>query len=241
VGDRAHRAGRQQGRIAVVNAQAVTRLAVLISGRGSNLQAFIDACDNGKLEAQIAVVISNNPAAAGLQRAACAGIATRCIDHRNYASREAFDQSLVDELCAHSVDLVVLAGFMRILTPVLIKPFIGRLLNVHPSLLPRYPGLKTHQRALDANDAEAGATVHFVTQELDGGPPVLQARVPILPGDTAAGLAVRVAEQEHVIYPLAASWFVQGRLVLTGEGAMLDGRPVPATGVDFDAGANIAR
>lgn len=224
-----------------MSAQAQARLAVLISGRGSNLQAFIDACTSGELDAQIAVVISNNPDAGGLQRAENAGIATRCIDHRNYPSREVFDASLVHELSAHSVDLVVLAGFMRILTPVLIEPFLGRLLNIHPSLLPKYPGLKTHQRALNAGDAEAGATVHFVTQELDGGPPVLQARVPILPGDTAAGLAVRVAAQEHVIYPLAARWFVQGRLVLTGEGAMLDGRPIPATGVAFDADANIAR
>jgi phosphoribosylglycinamide formyltransferase 1 len=217
-----------------VSAQAQARLAVLISGRGSNLQAFIDACASGKLDAQIVLVISNNPDAAGLQRAECAGIATRCIDHRSCASREEFDQSLVDELRCHAVDLVILAGFMRILTPVLIEPFLGRLLNIHPSLLPRYPGLKTHQRALEAGDAEAGATVHFVTQELDGGPPVLQARVPVLPGDTVESLAARVAEQEHMIYPLAASWFVQGRLALTKEGAALDGKPIPKTGIPYN-------
>jgi phosphoribosylglycinamide formyltransferase-1 len=214
-----------------VSAPEHPRLAVLISGRGSNLQAFIDACVSGELPAQITLVISNNPEAAGLQRAERAGITTKCINHRNYANREAFDEALVDELRSHHVDLVVLAGFMRILTPVLIEPYLGRLLNIHPSLLPKYPGLKTHQRALDAGDTEAGATVHFVTQELDGGPPVLQARVPILPGDTADSLAARVAAQEHTIYPIAARWYLQGRLALTGQGATLDGTRIPATGI----------
>lgn len=218
-----------------MSAPARARLAVLISGRGSNLQALIDACATGQVAAQIALVVSNKPDAAGLQRARQAGIATRCIDHRNFDSREAFDQALVDELCAHAVDLVVLAGFMRILTPVLIEPFVGRLLNIHPSLLPKYPGLKTHQRALDAGETEAGATVHFVTRELDGGPPIVQARVPILPGDTADRLAERVAALEHAIYPLAVSWFVQGRLALATTGAVLDGKPVPATGIPYTA------
>lgn len=218
-----------------MSTQAQPRLAVLISGRGSNLQAFIDACASGELPAQISLVISNNPDATGLQRAARAGIATRCIDHRKYASREDFDQALVDELRSHTIDLVILAGFMRILTPVLIAPWRGRLLNIHPSLLPKYPGLKTHQRALDAGDAEAGATVHFVTQELDGGPPVLQARVPILPGDTADSLAARVAEQEHIIYPLAARWLAEGRLAITESGATLDGSPIPATGINYSS------
>ena len=145
------------------------RLAILISGRGSNMQAFIEACASGELDAQISVIISNNADAAGLERAAQAGIATCCIDHRAFPSREAFDQALVDQLQAHRADLVILAGFMRILTPVFIKPFAGRLLNIHPSLLPKYPGLHTHQRALDAGDTEAGVTVHFVTPELDDG------------------------------------------------------------------------
>lgn len=209
------------------------RLAILISGRGSNLQAFIDACASGELAAQIAIVISNNPEADGLQRAERADLPHRCIDHRNYSSREDFDQALVDELHAHEVDLVVLAGFMRILTPVLIKPYLGRLLNIHPSLLPKYPGLRTHQRALEAGDTEAGVTVHFVTQELDGGPPVLQARVPVMPGDTAATLAARVSVQEHIIYPLAVRWLLQGRLALTDKGATLDSNPVPATGIQY--------
>lgn len=209
------------------------RLAVLISGQGSNLQAFIDACDRGELPAQIALVISNNPEAAGLQRAERAGIATKCINHRDYESREAFDEALVDALRAHAVDLVILAGFMRILTAVLIEPYLGRMLNIHPSLLPEYPGLKTHQRALDAGDSEAGATVHFVTQELDGGPPVIQARVPIQHGDTADSLAARVAAQEHTIYPIAARWYLEERLALSGNGATLDGTLIPATGIEY--------
>jgi phosphoribosylglycinamide formyltransferase-1 len=209
------------------------RLAIVISGRGSNLQAFIDACAAGKLPAQISIVISNNPEAPGLQRAQQAGIPSLCINHRNYPSREAFDRALVEALNAHAVDLVILAGFMRILTPVLIEPFRGRLLNIHPSLLPQYPGLHTHRRALEADDKEAGVTVHFVTQELDGGPPVLQARVPIRPGDTSDTLAARVAVLEHIIYPLAVRWFLEGRLLLVEEGATLDGRPTPATGIDY--------
>lgn len=209
------------------------RLGILISGRGSNLQRFIDACADGSLPARIGIVISNNPEAAGLRRATRAGIEATCINHRAFESREAFDQALVDELRHHEVDLVILAGFMRILTPVLIEPYLGKLLNIHPSLLPKYPGLNTHQRALDAGDKEAGVTVHFVTQELDGGPPVLQARVPIQPGDSATTLAERVAVMEHIIYPLAARWLLAGRLVLAGRGALLDGQPVPASGVPY--------
>ena len=212
---------------------ARARLAVLISGRGSNLQAFIEASASGALGADIAVVISNNPAADGLQLAAGAGIPTRNIDHRQFPSREAFDAALAEAVEQWQVDLVILAGFMRILTPIFILPFSGRLLNVHPSLLPRYPGLNTHQRALDAGDREAGVTVHFVTLELDGGPPIVQARVPILPGDTAQTLADRVIVQEHRIYPLAAQWVLSGRLRLTDQGACLDGEPIPATGIDY--------
>jgi phosphoribosylglycinamide formyltransferase-1 len=218
-----------------VSSSELPRLAILISGRGSNLQAFIDACARSELAADICLVISNNPAAAGLQRAALAGLETRCIDHRDYRTRETFDQALVNELRAHVADIVVLAGFMRILTPVLIEPFIGRLLNIHPSLLPKYTGLRTHQRALNAGDPEAGATVHFVTQELDGGPPVLQARVPILPGDNPDTLAARVATVEHIIYPMAVRWLLQGRLALTDSGAFLDGKLIPATGIQYSA------
>lgn len=197
------------------------------------MQAFVEACASGALEAEIAVVVSNNPEAAGLKRAGHAGLVTRCVDHRQYPSREAFDQALVDVLLPLEIDLVILAGFMRILTPVFTERFRGRLLNIHPSLLPRYPGLNTHQRALDAGDREAGVTVHFVTPELDGGPPVIQARVPILSGDTAETLAARVIVQEHVIYPIAARWFIQGRLKLTDDGASLDGVAIPATGIQY--------
>ena len=216
-----------------MTARTRARLAILISGRGSNLQAFIDACESGSLTADICAVVSNNPDATGLQRASDAGIPTCCINHRDYASREDFDAALAREVSHWHPDLVILAGFMRILTPTFIEPFSGRLLNVHPSLLPRYPGLHTHQRALDAGDTEAGVTVHFVTLELDGGPPIIQARVPILPQDTAETLAARVIVNEHLIYPLAAQWHVSGRLRLTNKGACLDGQPIPATGIEY--------
>ena len=209
------------------------RLAVLISGQGSNLQAFIDACASGELQATISVVVSNKPEAAGLDRAARAGIANHCVNHRDHENRESFDQALLDCLQDYRVDLVILAGFMRILTPVFITPFAGRLLNIHPSLLPRYPGLHTHQRALDAGDDATGATVHFVTTELDGGPPILHARVPVLPGDTAATLAQRVVIEEHLIYPTAARWHLQGRLRLEAGKATLDGNSLPPGGLEF--------
>jgi phosphoribosylglycinamide formyltransferase-1 len=213
------------------------RIAILISGRGSNMQALLEAAQSGQLDADISLVLSNNPAAAGLEVARAAGVATDVIDHRAFTSREAFDQALVNRIRQAGADLVILAGFMRILSSVFITAFAGRLLNIHPSLLPKYPGLHTHQRALDAGDTEAGVTVHFVTEELDGGPPVLQARVPIEPGDTADSLARRVIVEEHKIYPVAARWFVQGRLSLTDEGAVLDGEKIPATGIPYEPGA----
>lgn len=216
-----------------MSSEKKSRLAILISGRGSNMQAFIDACARGELNAEISVVISNNPGAAGLQKAAAAGISARCVNHRDYGSREAFDQAMVDALGQYQPDLVILAGFMRILTPVFITPFAGKLLNIHPSLLPKYPGLNTHQRALDAEDPEAGVTVHYVTAELDGGPPIIQARVPVNPEDTADTLATRVIVQEHVIYPIAARWQLQGRLKLNEQGAWLDGQKIPVTGIDY--------
>lgn len=199
------------------------KIAVLISGSGSNLQAFIDDAACGKLSAEIALVLSNRADAFGLQRAADAGIATVVVDHKAYEKREDFDRAMLDALAPHSVDLVILAGFMRILTPVFISTYSGRLLNIHPSLLPKYTGLHTHQRAIDAGDEWAGATVHFVTEELDGGPPIVQARVPILGDDNVESLAARVLEKEHRIYPLAAQWFAQGRLSLDARGTILDG------------------
>jgi phosphoribosylglycinamide formyltransferase-1 len=207
--------------------------AVMISGSGSNLQAFIDASQNGLLGARLAVVLSNRADAYGLQRAAQAGIGTAIVDHRQYEHREDFDRALLEALAPHDVKLVILAGFMRILTPVFISAYRGRLLNIHPSLLPKYPGLNTHQRALDAGDKEAGATVHFVTEELDGGPPILQASVSVESDDDSASLAARVLEQEHRIFPAAAQWFAQGRLQLKGETALLDGVALPREGARF--------
>ena len=209
------------------------RIAILISGRGSNMKAFIEAIENAELAAKIAIVVSNNPQAAGLAAAARAGIDTVCINHREYPDRESFDQALVDSLDSRAIDLVILAGFMRILTPVFIDAFQGKLLNIHPSLLPKYPGLNTHQRALDAGDKEAGVTVHFVTSELDGGPPILQAAVPIQAGDTAVSLAQRVIVLEHRIYPVVAKWFLGKRLKLTHQGAILDGQIIPASGIQY--------
>jgi phosphoribosylglycinamide formyltransferase-1 len=215
----------------------LTRIAILISGRGSNMQAFIDACGSKALAASICLVVSNNPDAAGLGKASAMGIETACVNHRDYHSREAFDQALVDCLVGQEAELVILAGFMRILTPVFIAPYQGRLLNIHPSLLPKYPGLDTHQRALDAGDKEAGVTVHFVTPELDGGPPILQARIPVLADDTAATLAARLILKEHSIYPIAAQWFIENRLRLTEQGAMLDGKLLPACGIAYPEAA----
>lgn len=198
------------------------------------MQAFINACADGSLSAEIAVVISNKPSAAGLDLAAAAGIPTACVDHKNYDNRETFDAALLAALAPFEPDLVILAGFMRILTPVFIEPYAGRLLNIHPSLLPKYPGLNTHQRALDAGDSHAGVTVHFVTPELDGGPPIVHAKVAIESGDTAETLARRILEQEHRIYPLAVRWHLNKQLKLTANGASLNGELLGKSGVLYD-------
>lgn len=210
------------------------RLVVLISGSGSNLQSFIDACENGSLNAEIGAVISNKVGVKGLERAVQANIPGIVIDHRAFDSREEFDENLADLIESFTPDLVVLAGFMRILTPDFVTRFLGKLINIHPSLLPAYPGLHTHQRAIDAGDKEAGATVHFVTPELDGGPSILQARVPVEDGDSADSLAGRVLGYEHQIYPQAAQWFCQGRLVMDSGVAVLDGKPLGEHGVIFN-------
>lgn len=198
-------------------------IVVLISGSGSNLQALIDACSNGKINGRIAAVISNRPDVKGLERAANAGIEAITLDHKAFDGRETFDAALAECIDQFQPDLVVLAGFMRILTPSFTQHYLGKMLNIHPSLLPKYPGLHTHQRALEAGDKEHGVTVHFVTAELDGGPAVVQAKVPVNDGDDANSLAARVLEQEHIIYPQAVSWFVDGRLQLEGNRALLDG------------------
>lgn len=205
-------------------------VVVLLSGTGSNLQALIDSTGDGENPARIAAVIANRSDAYGLQRARDAGIATQVLEHADYADRDAFDQALMQAIDSFAPQLVALAGFMRILTPAFVRHYHGRLLNIHPSLLPRHKGLHTHQRALQAGDAEHGCTVHFVTEELDGGPLVVQAVVPVQSQDTAASLAQRVHTQEHQVYPLAVRWFAEGRLRLGDSGPLLDGNPLPATG-----------
>jgi phosphoribosylglycinamide formyltransferase-1 len=188
------------------------RIVILISGRGSNMVSLVEACEREGWAARIAAVVSNRPEAGGLTWAAGRGIATAVVDHRAHAGRDAFDAALAEAIDAHAPDLVVLAGFMRILTPAFVAHFEGRLLNIHPSLLPAFPGLHTHERALQAGCKLAGATVHFVTAELDHGPIVAQAVVPVLPQDTPDALAARVLAREHVLYPLAVRWWIEGAL-----------------------------
>ena len=209
---------------------AQCNVVVLISGSGSNLQALIDSIAHDGNPARISAVISNRADAYGLVRAQQAGITREVLDHKQFADREAFDAALVEAIDRHQPDLVVLAGFMRILTPAFVTHYSGRLLNIHPSLLPKYKGLHTHQRALDAGDTEHGCSVHFVSEELDGGPLVVQAVVPVQSDDSPSSLAQRVHEQEHVIYPLAVRWFAEGRLQLATQGAMLDEQLLPSTG-----------
>jgi phosphoribosylglycinamide formyltransferase-1 len=188
------------------------RIVILISGRGSNMEAIVQACEAEGWNACVAAVISNRADAAGLAYAASRGIATDVVDHKGFATRDAFDAALADRIDAHAPDVVVLAGFMRILTPAFVQRFAGRLINIHPSLLPAFTGLHTHQRAIEAGCKLAGATVHFVTAELDHGPIISQAVVPVLPGDTAEALSARVLAREHVIYPQAVRWLVEGVL-----------------------------
>jgi phosphoribosylglycinamide formyltransferase 1 len=191
-------------------------IVILISGRGSNLEALIAARDAGQLPVNIAAVISNRPEAAGLETAARAGIVAHYVDHKGFAERDAFDAALAECIDSFTPDLVVLAGFMRILTEPFVRHYAGRLINIHPSLLPVFPGLHTHRRALEEGVRIHGCTVHFVTPDLDHGPVIIQAAVPVLDGDDEAALAARVLRQEHVIYPQAVRWFAEGRLRLEG-------------------------
>ena len=187
-------------------------IVILISGRGSNMEAIVHACQREGWPARIAAVISNKADASGLQFAASHGIATAVVDHKAFDSREAFDTELAQVIDGFQPDVVVLAGFMRILTEGFVRRYEGRLLNIHPSLLPAFPGLHTHQRAIEAGCKLAGATVHFVTPELDHGPIILQAAVPVRADDTADALAARVLTQEHLIYPQAVHWLVSDQL-----------------------------
>lgn len=218
-----------------VGDQPLSKIVILISGSGSNLQSFIDACSTGIVDGKIMAVISNRPGVKGLDRASAADIPNIVIDHRAFQSREEFDQHLAEVITSFTPDLVVLAGFMRILTDGFVNQFIGKLINIHPSLLPSYPGLNTHQRAIEAGDSTAGATVHFVTSELDGGPAILQAAVPILPKDTAVDLAARVLIVEHEIYPVVAQWYCQGRVVMNQGKVFHDGIAVGESGLLFSS------
>ena len=205
-------------------------VVVLLSGTGSNLQALIDSDDVKASPANIRAVISNRADAYGLQRAKDAGIDTRVLDHTAFEGREAFDAALIEVIDTFNPQLVVLAGFMRILSAGFVRHYQGRLLNIHPSLLPKYKGLHTHQRALQAGDSEHGCSVHFVTEELDGGPLVVQAIIAVESDDSPHSLAQRVHAQEHRIYPLAVRWFAEGRLSLDEQGALLDGQLLAASG-----------
>ena len=201
-------------------------IVILISGRGSNMEAVLDA----RLPARVAAVISNNPQARGLEIARSRGVATAVADHRAYPDRAAFESALAAEIDRHRPDLVVLAGFMRILTPAFVQRYAGRIMNIHPSLLPAFPGLDTHRRALEAGACLHGCTVHFVTPALDGGPIIAQAVVPIHPDDTEARLAARVLAEEHRIYPQAIRWFCEGRLRIGRSGAVTVDAARPAEG-----------
>lgn len=214
----------------MTQASSLMRVVVLISGGGSNLQALIDGMQKQELPIEIVAVISNRPGVMGLHRAEQAGIPARVVEHSRFEDRTSFERELISVIDSYEPKLVVLAGFMRILTPEFTGHYLGRMLNIHPSLLPKYQGLHSHQRVLDAGDADHGVTVHFVTAELDGGPCVLQAKIPVLPDDDATSLAARVLTQEHVIYPLAVKWFAEGRLTMRDGNALLDNELLSPSG-----------
>lgn len=209
-------------------------IVVLLSGSGSNLQALLDVTAAPDFPAEVVAVISNRPGALGLTRAQNHGVPAITLDHKEFVDRASFDRALQKTIDQFSPELVVLAGFMRILTPDLVNHYQGRMLNIHPSLLPKYPGLHTHRRAIDAGDLVHGATVHFVTTELDGGPAIIHAEVAVEPGDTEATLARRVLSKEHLIYPLAVRLFSENRLALNEGEVWLDGQRVGRGGIRYD-------
>jgi len=206
--------------------KSTCKIAVLISGGGSNLQSIINHIEQDHINASIACVISNKSDAYGLQRAELANIPTHVIDHKNHAKREDFEMELVKALEVYNIKLIILAGFMRILSPTFINQYQGNILNIHPSLLPKHTGLHTHARALEAGDTEHGCSVHFVTADLDEGPLIIQAKVKVEKSDSPEALAARVLEKEHIIYPLAVKWFCEQRLRLENGKAHLDNTPL---------------
>lgn len=208
-------------------------IVVLISGSGSNLQAIIDGIEAGRITAQISAVISNKPGVKGLDRAKKHGIPHHVLDHTEHASRESYDLALKNLIDENKPNLIILAGFMRILTDTFVQHYQGKMLNIHPSLLPKFKGLHTHQRAIEANEQEHGCSVHFVTPELDGGPIIGQRKVAIEPEDTETSLASKVQKEEHFLYPLCTKLFVEGRLRLTNTGPTLDGIAIVEGGLDL--------
>lgn len=206
------------------------RIVVLVSGSGSNLQAIMDACQQDRINGRVVAVFSNKASVFGLERARNAAIPAFALSASAFADREAFDRQLIEEIDRWQPDLLVLAGYMRILSPQFVAHYHDRLLNIHPSLLPKYPGLHTHRQALDNGDTEHGTSVHFVTDKLDGGPVILQARVPVFAEDSEAEVIARVQHQEHAIYPLVVSWFTAGRLEMRDNAAWLDGVRLPPQG-----------
>lgn len=232
--DRPYRGGQRRGRVRL-NVPERCRIAVLVSGGGTNLQAFLDRQAGAELDADIPVVASNRADAYALERAANAGVQSVCVPHRDFADRETFDRALAGALEPYAPDLIVLAGFMRILSPWFVNRYAGRILNIHPALLPRYPGLDTHRRVLETGDPVHGSTVHFVTEELDGGPRVLAGRIRVDRDDTPETLNRRIQAVEHRIYPQAAQWFADDRLRYRDGAAWLDGKRLEEPVViDFD-------
>ena len=209
-------------------------IVILISGRGSNMKAIIDAASSQAIPVDIRAVISNNPDAGGLETAHRAGLDTRVLDHSKFDDRDTFDSVLIELIDEHQPELVVLAGFMRILGRPFVDHYTGRLMNIHPALLPAFPGLSTHERALEAGATRHGATVHFVTHDVDAGPIIIQAAVHVKNDDSASDLAARVLEQEHRIYPLAVGWFAEGRLGVKNGKVLLDGAQQPEQGLISD-------
>lgn len=210
------------------------KIVVLVSGNGSNLQAIIDACQSNQINGKVVAVISNQPNVYSLIRAKQANIPSHVINHKAFISREEFDDKVQQQIDCYQPDLIVLAGYMRILTTDFVQHYAGKMLNIHPSLLPKYPGLHTHRRAIEAGDKEHGTTVHFVTEDLDGGPIILQAKVPIFDNDTEQDVTERVLTQEHRIYPLVVKWFCDNRLNMQDGKAYLDGKLISSAGYGED-------
>ncbi len=205
-------------------------IVVLLSGNGSNLQAIIDACDDGQIKGEVSAVISNRPDAFGLTRASRANIPCHTVEHKDYPRRESFDRALIKHIDSHQPDIVILAGFMRIFSPLFVQHYANRLLNIHPSLLPKHKGLDTHQRVLDAGDKEHGCSVHFVTETLDDGPIIAQSSVPVDATDTVDDLKKKVQQQEHRLYPIVLEWIASNRLQHDEHGHLLDQQRLPSSG-----------